>query len=985
MSDWRGWDRFVWNSKLFFYYFSCDEIDSPAVTSLSVSAEDLRRVTGDLTANPDEVKNVFLKLVRSSISGEKTSTSFQNKMANAGRHNQIDLSFFYLVVTCLAANEIIEDSEADSTSEKILNEFRRVMEELLQVADVTIDIALAETWEKFRDFLNSISTAVDTEGVNQNLRNLKLPDPGLESHIGYSKKLVFPSRKDQERLASVLNQSELIEDEPQIEAVLNTVLRNKRHFSPQFQDAFNDFSNAQRNGATFLELFHHRFWSAVLSSCSNALLVAGADSAKFSILVESQGGNDFDFLLVASNGKLPRGIESVSSELDDWKQRILHVEATDDPIFGVLKNPAGFGSLGRVIGGGVIPFHLRSDRMYGTSKASELSESKWALIRRDCLADFGRIFGEVKEKDLIEAPHPDWVFVSQIRLKPVDIDAISNTALSGASILLKRVVRPYLKVLSPFNIGSEYLGWKELLPRIDAPGADAVSLEVNGATVQLTKEGDSWIIAPGKYLGGAIVVAHFGSDVLRRKFEFVEVPVSGNYKTPTDTGFCMVEVNRGADVLPRFVEQESADTCQRIENSVHRIYLGTVPGQFLNEAEKAAIQVSYFGEKAIPVVLDSQRLSESDTKVDSPHLVRKWRQVIAQVYKLTAHSNDHRQVLNKMKSKTIFAEKCQPIGGFSQPPTPYEDDDKLSLQRDALLAALAVRSLRRKGVPISQWNSMLVEHFNIDWKMARFIHRGWLEAGVIDEFSSTNSPGLNIFARYPKIYVFQSEDKFVGAINGLLMPSKLEAIKNLANASSVDTAVNFGPSPLIPPHLRLMADTEEAILKFAATAELDVLYLKETPFPSLQHRDKGLQPSVGYKLRSTHPTFTTPQGVVLRAFKSDRGPMFWSVESNGIHAWTYSSSQAEFLACHMVGAFNLKKVSSVDLSVESSFIPLTAARWIVTVGGVPAGPNSKSGLKYLYRLPSPEMSNRFINYYNQESENCLEEWSRQSSMRNPHA
>jgi hypothetical protein len=326
-----------------------------------------------------------------------------------------------------------------------------------------------------------------------------------------------------------------------------------------------------------------------------------------------------------------------------------------------------------------------------------------------------------------------------------------------------------------------------------------------------------------------------------------------------------------------------------------------------------------------------------------------------------------------MKSRTEgFDRTCEPVGGFVHPPTEYSDNFDNSIKRDVLLAATAARSLRAKGIPIAAWREMLMEHLDLNWKEVRFIHRAWLESGLIDELSSVRYPGLMIFGRKPMMEIFQAGTSFVGAITGLVMPKRLEGLKKYAEERSLITAMNIGPSGLVPPHLRIRASTEAELLDFALGAGLSVGNLSLIPFPEHAHRESGTPPYLGYRKRVAYPTFDIPSSVEFAAFESSRGPMFWTASFGGRTAWSYSPAHAEFLACHLDGSVNLRRISSVDLTIVSAFVPLYAARWIVAVGGVPSGPDAIG--RYTYRFPSPELLDIFIDYYEKEVSEQLSAW-----------
>ena len=352
--------------------------------------------------------------------------------------------------------------------------------------------------------------------------------------------------------------------------------------------------------------------------------------------------------------------------------------------------------------------------------------------------------------------------------------------------------------------------------------------------------------------------------------------------------------------------------------------------------------------------------------------MRKWRKIIEKAQETAPAGSDERQKLSDMKRTTEFVSECEPTGGFMNPPTPHDDDLRYSKKRDVLLATTAARSLRSKGLPYGLWMKMLCERFKIDWKTARFVHRAWLDAGLIDELFSIRSRGVLVFSRKPRMEIFQTEQSYVGAISGLVMPERLRGLRFLADQKQMTSAMNFGPCGMVPPHLRLRAESKQLLLDFALDSSLDVSYLTHTPFPEESHRESGPNPILGFFPCGSYPIFNTPSETILAGFQSNRSPRIWTVKTEMMNAWSYSQAQAEHLACQMAGQSNLRRISSVDIAIDLAFIPLTAARWIVAVSGVPSGQNAKN--QYTYRFPSPEMTDRFIHYYQNETLSLLNSW-----------
>ena len=74
--DWKDWDVFCWNEKLFLHYFSVHDDESP-VTSLCVTAEELRRVAGESEMDADSVQLAFFNKLNISLGAEKSGTPFE--------------------------------------------------------------------------------------------------------------------------------------------------------------------------------------------------------------------------------------------------------------------------------------------------------------------------------------------------------------------------------------------------------------------------------------------------------------------------------------------------------------------------------------------------------------------------------------------------------------------------------------------------------------------------------------------------------------------------------------------------------------------------------------------------------------------------------------------------------------------------------------------------------------------------------------------
>jgi hypothetical protein len=527
--------------------------------------------------------------------------------------------------------------------------------------------------------------------------------------------------------------------------------------------------------------------------------------------------------------------------------------------------------------------------------------------------------------------------------------------------------------VSHYNIGSDFLGWADLLPTVQAPDADAVELSIEGSKVTLKRHGDGWQLPKQDLYGEATITAVFGDFSLSKEIRFVKMTVSDDFKMPSNTDALMIENNCGMEILSRYKARVTVEEMHEIPNAVRRLYLGNSPGEFVSKADEAVVEVTYFGDSSSFRILDESLLITSKFKVTDAGLVRKWRKLIS-VFAGSSGAGSHTAELKRMAMPRLDPEPRAPVDGFSHLPTPYEDDPIVKQKRNVLLTAAAARSLKVKGIPIRMWMGMLHDFLGVDWPMNRYVHRAWLEAGLIDEYASVRSPGLNVYARKPRMEVFKNEDSFCCAVTGLVMEERLVGLQELAKTKSIATSLNVGPSAMVPPHLHLKADSIDQLKDFSRAAHLEILNVSNSPFPTEVARESGLPPSVGYRATRSYPTFDVDPMVKFHTFENPRSPRIWTVESDGYFSWSYAPSHAEFLGCHALGKANVEKISSVDIEVQSAFVPLTAARWIVAVGGVPSGPSRDNPTKYIYRFPSPGMTNHFLSLYRAEVTRQLNIW-----------
>jgi len=972
-----------WNEKLLFHYFGVRDDDSP-VRSICVTAEELRVAAKVADKSADEVQQSFFQQIRGSLPAPKTGAAFEKRMASqkrvkvTGSNNLVPGGFVFLIASCLAANEVIEDEDNEGSGDLIVRDFREVLARLLDVNDVAISKLLASTWEDLQGYLNDEPVVHFEDGGTVRLRKLDLPNPGMETHIGYSKKIVFPSRRDQGKLIEKLKENDVVEMIPAVDDVLSVVARFKSTFSRAFQNAFEEFREMVRAGKGESVLIASPFWNAVLSACSNELLVQAASTNKYGILLHlSHFENEF-YLAHAEGVPSKRFVaQAIGSEIDGWDCALTIPDSEEDAITHVLQNSSGLGSLTSLINGGVIPFRPLSG-LY-ESHSSIDGEAIVALIRNDVLPLVRQAFDTRNQAEFSETEYENWTLCENLVLKTLPNDELNAVGLLQVNVLRRRIFRSTFKIQSLFRHGDEYIGSAKLLPKIDAPNATKVSAYVEGKEVLLSKSGKYWIFPERDFLGRTTIEVTIGDQRFVRDFRFVSTPASDSYLLPNAPDALLIETCRGMSPLDAQLSTAAERQLAVISDTVHRTYWGRRPGEFVESTDDAILEVTYFGENTTIRILPSIENADRSKEVEDAGLVRAWRK------KLTKLANSPPPGVEDSTIRTLRRLATPESGsrdyvpakeGFLRPPTPYDDDASIALLRQSLLGAAGFRSLRRMGIPINDWMDMLKLVFGLEWRAARLVHRAWLESGIIDEFVNARSPGVVVFARRPRIEIFESEDGFVGAVSGLVMPERSVALEDLARSNQIMIARNVGPSQYVPPHLRVWTKNFDSLATYAREAGLDTYMLSENPFEESESIEKGIRPTRGYVARKNYPTFELPDGVSVSLFKGSGSPLVWECREDSTLSWTHSAAHSEHLATIFSGIENLVQTSAVDVAAKYAFLPLPVARWITMVSGVPSGPDANE--VYLYRFASPALRKSFTQRYLTENSKVVSFWKEQS-------
>ena len=260
-SSWRNWTLRQWSQALFRHFFEYDDEDTP-VTRLVITDVTWAAVTGDAITAPGLIQQAFLDQF------PRTRRDLDYHLSKNACELPLHDFFPYLILSCMVAAASEETTKS--------GQFRQRLKEMLKTRDFS-QLPLTGFGEVWEEFSRQLET-----GRNQNnaWRCLKLPtDYGQEKLIGYSKRLAFPSRNDQQQLAECLTTLDRNSwlDEPPIYAVLIGVERRIGRFSAAFQEEFQDFKKLVLLDR---ETVAHPFWAAVRGVLRVALQERGSSTSR---------------------------------------------------------------------------------------------------------------------------------------------------------------------------------------------------------------------------------------------------------------------------------------------------------------------------------------------------------------------------------------------------------------------------------------------------------------------------------------------------------------------------------------------------------------------------------------------------------------------------------------------------------------------------------------------------------------------------------
>jgi len=946
--SWESWDRIEWNRRLVEEYFGRSGDDDEPVRRLDVSWASLARLTGDRLVDPEAVRERFLERVRVSLGDESIIAAAVSKSESYGG---IPGYFIYLFTTCLAASDPQEDLENEGQIElDFLEALCTMLGDPKHGGSVE---RLPEVWERFAAWTRD----AESEG---SYRSLVLPDPGNENRIGYSKRLVFPRVRDQRVLARLLEEVDLPLEDPPIDLLISRLRPKKTHMSGELQDAYEELVTAWEIDQPLVG--DNRFLHAVNATVRNAALLAGGGlSAGPVTMLLYDYGDSFTFDVATLTADAIDGFEITDVFPPPWRYRI-SVGSGESAVEILLRGEPRLSSLSWVVGRGVIPFTALEDGVREVARISQrgrLEDVCYVLIRDDRVETVCHLLN-IDVHAAVSAGLEGWSVIRVAAgLRQYSVGELRDHGLDDVLVLHPRPLSNSLRFHGGFGAGRDFLGFRSILPTISAPGAVEVVATLDGTPLAISGGQGRWKLPDREDLFGVLEVraSYATGNLLRKTTNLIDEPDVLAYKAPARPGEWMQETLAGTSMAERAELVNVSETDEEIPDGMHRVYLGGVVGEFLPNRDGAVFELTSFGGIRSARLIEARVPEPPSSRVEDRGTCRAWRRLLDEyaphaVDEVTAQAMRRARsaVENLRTLAVVVSDRGQRPPASS--PEPYPGC-RLTM------AAIGAFCARRAGMQVRDWNELLEQAFGIDPLTRRFVHRAWVEAGLIDELRQTQWRGVSVFARRPTLATFRVGEACFGSVDGLVMRGPLARLCERAETLGLSVSMNPSPSRFLPERLMVMSSEPNRIDEYAAAVGLEVRRLTSQPTSDVRMRDLERAEIVsGYVTRRAWPTFSPPAGVSLIAHHRADAPMFWSASFEGRSVWSYSPEAVSFWARRALGLEVARLGEGGDVEPEQSFLPLSIARWLAVVSGKNPGPRPDG--RYVNPAASRNLAQRTI-------------------------
>jgi len=840
------------------------------VERIVATPHELVTVTNDPEASPDEAAARFVAVMKRELPSHGISFhSFCSDTASRGwtlKSARPPHFFAMLWLTCLVANGY-PDGGADEYHGRIAGLFGRNM---------NLD-CLPDLWSRLQEW-TAIRAAADLR-----FRSLVLPPSDLyRTVIGSSWFLAFPHARDRAKLRDLLEEHDLVGEEPALHRTVAVLKTAKLIFSAGFVkdlDGFvRDFYARDR------DVRDSAFWRAIrrealeISSEGESSRIRRVDTR---LMASYDEDDDLLVLYVACSGtvRLPEPFvkEDLRPDVDGLDCYVLSPVAGEKELSmgaaaqAALEGRLPVGSAAIHFRRGVMVFKAVLPGEYELVGGQDAADANLALVRDDLASRFITHFGGVAESATVDG----W---QQIRDCRVSVRREALEGLETVVHLQATLAPPLVRIVGGIRGDDGFVPLRGQLPLVRFPGATRTEIESPDGHVLLAVRSalmpDDWLFPqdivagpPGLYRvrvywpapdrNERVTVGEFRLGAGQTDHRYKSLP-AGVHVTE-GSGLEAAAFERGeeipnpvADVL--LTEGEDGSTRPDLVATLPDVlYVGTSPGDvsrtrrlgqdwLLVGPPLRPRLLLFVGNPDAPKTRSGYKSTHAGSRSVWLKAVHKSRTVRVRTAEgKTEALADHPEVakvLSTLRNRGLDSKDWADEGLEALAPapvTPWAGVDAALGVRE-LVDSVAALACRRSGIRLNT----LVEVFADATGWNRFEHtatlyellRAWVEAGLLDVFHSRGQPASTVLTRRPGFVACRVGDGFRAALLGLLPSSGVSALEEEI-ARRRDTAVQsvFGANPWQPEVMRLDVPDLAVLREITRELELEPVRWFEAPGP----------------------------------------------------------------------------------------------------------------------------------------------------------
>ncbi len=928
--EWRDWSRNRWNAELFRHYFVADGLDARQVRRITVGPEDLAHVAGE-TNDPTAVQEAFESAIAEGCSPadleRRLSREVHDRWVTRARNGCEPPYVADLLFTCYAAGLVDEDT-------KDVGDFRERLRLLLGHDSSLPPYRLGELgqlWECFARWL------AKRRAAGEPFRALDLPTIGHEVRIGYSKRLIFPGRRDRQALIDLLAR-EGVGREPPVLDVLSLLARYADRFTLPFQEAVARSRSAYQDSREDAEL--DVLWSAVRDAAVLAESVTGQTSVRYQLFAQLDEEFRGELLLMTTGlpQRVPRGLsishssvrlgscthvveQASGSNAGPTGAVLLMLQGVlDDSLSGWQRSVPG-----RVCDEGVLLFTTSESGVRQLVAHRPDDERVWALVADRWVAPFLDLFPPAERPLAKASRYRGWQEIGPFYgAHLARIDATPRAALAQLRCLQPTRVDVAIHLARGVRVDGGYLALRGVLPEVRVGSPER---PVDSVVVYAIRAAD----------GGGVLA------------EYV-APLTTDPSDQTRFRFPR-EFGEGLEGRHNLVALRSQEIVATRQLTLHSRILGR---PFLEPTEPNRWWVESAAGDVVPAGDPVARAPFFDVLSGEAPVRRRST--------VTSRSTFSR---NGSQRSTSEGEVATP------PESRIEDHEGV----DRFVEWAAGLATVRRGLTEGELLDMAEECFGtLDWGTHWDVLRAWAEVGALDPLTDRVWHGRTWFVRTPRLVVVRTAPLVV-ALVGLAGWATRRRVERVLSAHHAERLPGRALALHVAPVALWQLPDTGALER--AVAELNLGQLRYLPDPvtlatsvsRVRRTTLGERPTSG-ELRRTwdwgrshfaqRPSDSV-LGVGVEQWVRRDGPDYFVVRSPAQDWWTPSRNWA-LLAAHEMAGLHPFGISGDRLLLRTvaggPYLPLPIGRAVVLRSGIAAGPTMRRDGRPTYAYAFDEEASR---------------------------